>query len=227
MTRGDTDESGSGTARATKGRPRGGVLAKRRAILDAALTVFARDGYTRAGIDTIARTAEVSTRTVYNHFRDKAELFETVIQESATRVAEAQIALIGRHLGEITDLEQDLVAFGTDWISPTEHYADHSALVRQVQAEVEHIPAAAVEAWQAAGPRRVQSELALRFGELTSRGLLHAPEPRRAARHFSLLVSAGAASVAGRAVPGESIEETVTAGVRAFLYGYASQGGSR
>ncbi|RII17074.1 HTH-type transcriptional regulator AcrR [Streptomyces sp. YIM 130001] len=222
MTSDDAAQLGTGNARAAKGRPRGGVLAKRRAILDAALTVFARDGYTRAGIDTIARTAEVSTRTVYNHFQDKAELFETVIQESATRVAEAQIALLERHLSEVTDLEQDLVAFGTDWVSPTADYADHSALVRQINAEVQHIPATAIEAWQAAGPQRVQRELAFRFGELAARGLLDVPEPRRAARHFSALVAAGTPSLPGRACADETVRETVAAGVRAFLYGYAS-----
>lgn len=59
-----------------------------------ALTVFARDGYMRASVDAIAAEAGVSTRTIYNHFQDKAQLFQTVIQESATRVAEAQIAII-------------------------------------------------------------------------------------------------------------------------------------
>ena len=41
---------------------------KREAILRGALTVFARDGYTRASIDAIAKEGEVSTRTLYNHF---------------------------------------------------------------------------------------------------------------------------------------------------------------
>ena len=45
---------------------------KRRAIIDGALAVFARDGYTRASIDAISAEAGVSTRTVYNHFTDKA-----------------------------------------------------------------------------------------------------------------------------------------------------------
>src|SRR5918999_1741983 len=77
-----------------KARPRGGLADKRRAILAGALTVFARDGYTRASIDAISAQAGVSTRTIYNHFQDKAQLFQSVIQESAAKVAAAQAAII-------------------------------------------------------------------------------------------------------------------------------------
>src|ERR671918_2156773 len=87
----------------------GGRPAKRRAILDGALAVFARDGYTRASIDAISATAGVSTRTIYNHFKDKAQLFQTVVEESTTGVADFQIAVIDRHLGQVTDLESDLL----------------------------------------------------------------------------------------------------------------------
>ena len=75
----------------------------------------------------------MSTRTIYNHFQCKAHLFQTVIQESATQVAEAQIALIDRYLSKITDLEADLVEFGRAWVTPTPDYADHFALVRHQQ----------------------------------------------------------------------------------------------
>ncbi|MEU7831466.1 TetR family transcriptional regulator [Nonomuraea sp. NPDC049129] len=39
----------------------------RRAIMAGALTLFARDGYTRAGLDAITVEAGVSNRTIYNH----------------------------------------------------------------------------------------------------------------------------------------------------------------
>src|SRR3954468_20455887 len=119
-------------------RPRGGLADKRRAILAGALTVFARDGYTRASIDAIAAEAGVSTRTIYNHFQDKAQLFQAVIQESATRVADAQIAILDRCLDRVTDLERDLIEVGRAWATPMADYADHFALVRQITAEVGH-----------------------------------------------------------------------------------------
>ncbi|MFI7129238.1 TetR/AcrR family transcriptional regulator [Nonomuraea sp. NPDC050153] len=194
---------------------------KRRAILAGALTVFARDGYTRASIDAIARTAEVSTRTIYNHFADKAELFQAVIQESANRAADAQIAVIDRHLRKVTELEADLVDFGRALAAPADAgHAEHFALVRQINAEAGHIPQAAIDAWQETGPLRVRRELAGYLRRWTEQGLLSAEDPDRAAVHLLLLISAGNPSYQGADPTGAEIDRTVTFGVRAFLYGY-------
>jgi AcrR family transcriptional regulator len=212
----------SETARANpRPRTRGGLADKRRAILAGALTVFARDGYTRASIDAISAEAGVSTRTIYNHFQCKAHLFQTVIQESATQVAEAQIAFIDRYLSKITDLEADLVEFGRAWVTPTPDYADHFALVRQVNAEAGHIPQAAIDAWQEAGPLRVRHELADRMRQLADQGLLRIDDPDRAALHFALLVSVANPSYRGAVLPEEEIAEIVASGVRTFLRGWS------
>ncbi len=203
--------------------PRGGLADKRRAILRGALTVFGRDGYSRASMDTIAAEAGVSTRTIYNHFRDKAQLFGAVIQESATQVAEAQIAIIDRHFYKITDVEHDLIEFGRVWATPNSEFTDHFALVRQIHAEVGHIPAAALDGWQEAGPRRVHRELARRLQQLADQGLLHVEDPDRAAIHFVLLA---ATEVVNRsyygAIPLDHAEITsiATAGVQVFLRAY-------
>jgi AcrR family transcriptional regulator len=194
---------------------------KRQAILTGGLTVFARDGYNRASVDAIATEAGVSTRTIYNHFHDKAELFQTVIQESAARVAESQITLIDRHFHKITDLEADLIAFGLDLVAPTTaHQREHFALVRQINADAEHIPAAAIEAWQQTGPRRVQQALAGQLAKLADRGLLRADDPDRTALHLMLLVSMANPSFRAAPFVAEEAEDMVIAGVQAFLYGY-------
>jgi len=52
---------------------------KRNAILDAAVKVFARDGYERAGMDTIARQAKVSLATLYKHAESKSALFGNIV----------------------------------------------------------------------------------------------------------------------------------------------------
>jgi len=202
-------------------RPRGGLADKRRAILAGALTVFARDGYTRASIDAISAEAGVSTRTIYNHFQDKAQLFETVIQESARRVAEAQIAIIDRYLRKVTDLEADLIEFGRALATPMTDYADHFALVRQINAEAGHIPQAALDAWREAGPLRVLRELARRMRRLAEQGLLSIDDPDRAAVHFMLLVQGAIPFHHGIGATREAeIAEIVTSGVHAFLHGY-------
>jgi AcrR family transcriptional regulator len=206
--------------RATRTRPAGGLADKRRAILDGALTIFARDGYTRASIDAIAAKAGVSTRTIYNHFQDKAELFQVVIKESASRVADAQIAVIESYLRKVTDLEADLIEFGLAWVTPMPDYADHSALVRQINAESGHIPRRAIKAWQEAGPRRVLDALADRLARLSDRGLLDVDDPQRAAHHFAVLITVPNPSLQAGTLSDDDRGEMVAAGVRTFLYGY-------
>jgi AcrR family transcriptional regulator len=206
--------------RTTSQRRPGGLVDKRRAILAGALSVFARDGYTRASIDAISAVAGVSTRTIYNHFADKEELFRTVIQESAAQVAEAQVELIDRHLSDVTDLEAGLIEFGLAWATPRAEYADHVALVQQINAEVGHIPQATIEAWQRTGPQRVMRALAYHMRRLADRGLMRVDDPDRAALHLGLLVTITNPSLLGVPVPEEEIARTVQAGVRTFLHGH-------
>ncbi|MDT3399780.1 TetR/AcrR family transcriptional regulator [Streptomyces sp. B1866] len=212
-----------GSQDAPRTRARGGLADKRRAILAGALAVFARDGYTHASIDAISAEAGVSTRTIYNHFRDKAELFRTVIQDSTDRVAESQIATIDRHLGDVTDLESDLVEFAKDWILPAgdDRHA-HFSLVRQLDSESAHVPPGTVETWQENGPLRVRRELARRLGELADRGLLRADDPDLAAVHFGVLISAARPVCQAGAGSRDAAAERVAAAVRAFLYGYGA-----
>ncbi|TDD41865.1 TetR/AcrR family transcriptional regulator [Nonomuraea terrae] len=203
----------------TTPRPRGGLAGKRQAILNGALTVFARDGYTRASIDAISAEAGVSTRTIYNHFADKTELFLTVIQESATRAADVQIAIIDRHLRKVTDLEADLIEFGRDWVTPRPDSAAHFSLVEQIKAEAGHIPQEAIDAWQETGPRRVRRELAGHLRRLADRGLLRIDDPDRAALHLLLLIAAELPAHQASLSP-EELTETVPAGIHTFLYGH-------
>ncbi len=48
---------------------------KRRAILQAAMQVFARDGYHRAKMESVAEEAGIGKGTVYEYFKSKADLF--------------------------------------------------------------------------------------------------------------------------------------------------------
>jgi AcrR family transcriptional regulator len=203
-----------------KNRP-AGQPDKHRAIITGALALFARDGYSRASLDAIAAEAGVSNRTIYNHFSDKAELFQAVIQESTQRVADVMTDIIDRHLSKVVDLEADLAGLGLAWLALlTSDLASHFALVRQINAEAEHIPPTALKTWQDAGPGRVRRELAGRLRQIADRGQLTIDDPARAAGHLMLLLSAE--NLTDRAALHDKAQLTamVTAGVRAFLYGY-------
>jgi AcrR family transcriptional regulator len=200
------------------------------AIGRAATVVFGRDGYTRASIDAIAKQAGVSTRTIYNHFPEgKARLFAEVIRFTSGQVARVHIDLIDRHLGRRSvDLESDLTGLALDMArsASREDIAPHFAMVRQIIAEAEHLPPDVLAEWRRSGPEAVQSALAARLADLADRGLLVAPDPVLAARHFSLLTGA---EITQRTFYGvfpltpEETESVIATGVRTYLRLYGPQ----
>ena len=52
---------------------------RRRMILDAALTLFARDGYAGAEVEQIAREAGIGKGTIYRYYPSKRELFLALV----------------------------------------------------------------------------------------------------------------------------------------------------
>ncbi|HEX6238736.1 MAG TPA: helix-turn-helix domain-containing protein [Acidimicrobiales bacterium] len=129
-------------------------LERDRFLRRAARAVFGRDGYARASIDVIAAEAGVSTRTLYNHFGGKDDLFASTIEDSAGRVADTLTGIIHHHLGDpdaVTDLPAALTALATAWVRAVDDSADHIAMVRQITAEAGHVPAAVLERWDEAG----------------------------------------------------------------------------
>jgi AcrR family transcriptional regulator len=57
----------------------------RRRLRDAALEVFARDGYAAATIDEVAATAGASRATFYLHFKSKADVVRELIEAMTDR----------------------------------------------------------------------------------------------------------------------------------------------
>jgi len=204
-------------------RPRRGWADKREAITRGARVVFARDGYARASIDAIAAEAGVSTRTVYNHFGDKENLFTSVVTESSAQVREALVARTRQHLDVLDDVESSLIAVAHAWVATMEEFTEHFALTRQIATEASHFPPQAREAWQSTGPQAARAELARHLGRLIQQGLLTGKDPDRAAIHFHLLAFS---EITERSQQGSialdkaEIEEIITAGVRTFLHGH-------
>ena len=96
---------------------------------------------------------------------------------------------------------------------------------RQINAEIGRLPPAVVQAWQEAGPRRVNREFAGKMRELAGKGLLRVEDPERAGVHFSLLTVGEVSNRTYRGalpISADDIRESVVAGVRAFLHGYAA-----
>ncbi len=72
--------------------PRAGRLprtARRRQLLDAALSVFVAQGYHAAAMDDIADRAGVSKPVLYQHFPGKRDLYLALLDESAAALMDA------------------------------------------------------------------------------------------------------------------------------------------
>src|SRR6056297_1825628 len=67
-------------------------------VLDGARAVFVAEGYERASMDQIARTAGVSKATVYSYFADKRELFTAMYRAEMLKLAESAVELTDTHL---------------------------------------------------------------------------------------------------------------------------------
>ncbi|MFE2499664.1 TetR/AcrR family transcriptional regulator [Streptomyces scopuliridis] len=217
-------EREAGAARESDVRkpPRKGLLEKRQAIERGARTVFGREGYTRASVDAIAAEAGVSTRTIYNHFTDKEELFRSVFLASAASVTADSTDLFERHFrhfGRAADVEADLLALGRDWVGQNAKHPEHFALVRQIITEGPRMPADVIEEWQRVGPRAVRADLAERLRALAGQGLFDIDDADAAARHLSLLIGGITLESFFGAVrlSAAEVEKFVASGVWAFL----------
>ena len=88
---------------------RNGPADKRRVILDAAITVFAREGFHRCRVSDIAREANVAYGLVYHYFRSKDEVLDTLFTErwslllEAITAADRSDAPVRDRLGSIAD----------------------------------------------------------------------------------------------------------------------------
>lgn len=60
--------------------------ARRQELLDAAVTVFAEEGYHRASLEDIARVAGVSKALIYEHFTSKRELHAELVVQHASEI---------------------------------------------------------------------------------------------------------------------------------------------
>jgi AcrR family transcriptional regulator len=198
---------------------------KREAITRAARTVFGRDGYSRASIDAIATEAGVSTRTIYNHFANKEQLFASVLETSATQVADGFVEALERTLAGVTDRREYLVRIGWAVTRQAVDFPEHFAMVRQINPEARHFPPAVLDAWRRAGPLRVQREVARHLALLAADGHLRG-DADLAATHFMALTTAGLNLRDQFELPGfddGDVIRIVETGVDAFLHGYAER----
>jgi len=72
---------------------------RREAILDAAMAIFADQGYASTTIDEVAAAAGISKGSVYNYFKSKQDLFTQLFNQAVLRNEEDVDALVAGPLG--------------------------------------------------------------------------------------------------------------------------------
>jgi AcrR family transcriptional regulator len=168
------------------GRPRRGTESQRADTLIATATrVFLRDGYYAASIDKVASEAGVSTRTIYERFKNKADLLGAVI----SRLIEQNMASVldPAELDRLTPREA-LTLVG-QLIGGRACDPASSALFRIVATEAQRFPELAAK-MRGGAKARVDNAIATYFRGQIERGTLTLSDPDRAAVLFLKMVCA-------------------------------------
>lgn len=208
--------------------PARGAFAKRRAIIDTAGRVFAREGFAGASIDMIAAEAGVSRQTIYNNIGDKEKVFVAVIEDTTERANAGLFATLATFPDHPTDLEADLTAFARRLATNCLCDRCTASLWKMVETEGQRYPQL-FEAWRERGPGRVWSAVSARLARLAHAGFLDLEDPDLAARQFMSLVSMDLRSTAmmGKKPTEGEIDSAVTSAVRMFLRAYGKGGIAR
>lgn len=166
----------TGEARRGRGRPQIRSDEETLAvILGAARTEFSSSGYAATNMESVARRAGISTKTLYRLIPNKASLFETMITDRMNRFASA----VRLKACDGTDIEastrEALLACGELILD-----SEVIALLRMMLSENEQFPEIAETFYQKA-IRRTESTLANWLKAQAERGLIEIENPAEAA----------------------------------------------
>lgn len=193
---------------------------KRAAILDAAEALFLAEGYERTSVDAIAARAQVSKRTVYDHFGGKRTIFLRLLERVNDALVSSIRAAIDQELTPGRDLPEALTAFGLRVVTQTYPSSDYGTF-RRLTSQRWSVPQ--LDEAVRDRPERMLEE---RFAVLAAHGVIRAADHGLAARHFTALtIGLALDALDGRrdaeARAGESeVLAIIAAGVDAFLRAY-------
>ncbi len=192
------------------------VSPKRDAIVAAATELFLAHGFGDVSMDAIAAKAEVSKRTVYSHFENKAQLFEGVMGD----------ACAGRHFEDDTGVpvdppEQVLTRLGLTFLGIISRN-EGVALYRVVMAEGSKFPELAKTFHD--HTENLSRKLGDYLEDQTATGVLRVENSRQAAHQFMAMLfepimmelTIGVRGPVSEKEIGEIVDASVSTFLRAF-----------
>ncbi|WP_223627186.1 TetR/AcrR family transcriptional regulator [Microbacterium sp. EST19A] len=192
-------------------------------ILDAALAVFGRDGFTDGNVEEIAKVAGVAKPTVYNRFGDKQTLFAETVERGSARANERVLGVIATVDVHPDDLRSELERLGQALVGCVSH-AEGAALMRLQFSERARFPEL-MDGIREGNRTRTIDALAGKLAQLATAGYLRLTDAPRAARQFLALVSDDAlasSGFGGRVLSHDELDEPVRTGVDTFLAAFGN-----
>lgn len=194
-------------------------IAKERRLLDAALTVFARQGYSGTSMDTVAAVAGLTKPTLYKYFDSKETLFTAMME------ARRDDMLLAFDQPSPKAMVLQLHAFAWGY-ARTVMRPDLMSLARLIIGEAQRFPEIG-RAYQASGPDRVFDGMITYLTALREAGRLAFDEPDLAAHDLWGLVLSGLRT---RALyepdwqpDVDELARYIHNGLRVFLRAYSTQ----
>jgi TetR/AcrR family transcriptional repressor of mexJK operon len=201
------------------GRPKD--LAKRKAILEAAKTLFLSNGYDGSSMDAIAAEAGVSKLTVYSHFTDKEKLFAEAVKSKC----EEQLPELLFELDDQVPIAQTLLNIGRGFnllINSRESVELHRVMVSLAAQD-----STLSRMFYEAGPQRVLHGMEELLRSADQSGKLRVPDPLSAADQFFCLIKGGAnfrlLIGCGKALQGSEAEAHVRDAVEVFVRAFRAE----
>lgn len=205
------------------------VVRSRAAVVEAARTLFLRQGYAGTTMEEIAALAGLTKRTLYNNYADKEALFTEVVVDV---IAYADAFARGLH-EEFTagvtaaNVRATLEDLGRG-LALAIVRPEVVALRRLLIGEARAFPALAREYFDRA-PGQVIDALGSEFEQLGQVGLLRVTDARRAAAQFAYLVAGeplDRAMLVGTVPPRQHIIACAREGVETFMARYGAVRGA-
>jgi TetR/AcrR family transcriptional repressor of mexJK operon len=194
---------------------------KRRAIMDAATTVFLQKGYLGTSMDEVAALAAVSKQTVYKHFADKEALFSEIVTGTVDAAGDRVHAEVLR-LADSGDVEADLRDLARRQLALVMQ-PRVLQLRRLVIGEAGRFPELGRTFYER-GPGRTLQALAAAFSRLAEQEKLRLDDAGLAAEHFNWLVMSIPLNQAMLLGDDEQadLDRYADEGVRVFLAAYGA-----
>lgn len=193
--------------------------AKREQILEGARRAFTEHGYERASVELVATRAGVSKATVYNHFRDKRDLFTAAVLDVTAQVRRRIDEVLAAPTG---DAARDLQRVGEQFLGAVVA-PSAVALHRCLMSESGHFPELGKALFEHVACTMKQS-MSVYLRRLHEAGALRVDDPELASKQFLALCQVdlviqcqlGVAAAPSARV----IRASVAGAVRTFLRAY-------